>query len=84
MELFDRLEALESRITDLLRQLEELREENRTLRETSIGLADLREENRALHEALTNEQRAREEIDGRIDALLVRIREHMTDGEAGA
>lgn len=84
MELFDRLEVLESRITDLLRQLEDLREENRTLRETSIGLADLREENRALHEALTNEQRAREEIDGRIDALLARIREHMTDGEAGA
>ena len=84
MDLFDRLEALDNRITDLLLRIEELREENRTLRETAIGLADLREENRALHEALTNEQRAREEIDGRIDALLARIREHMTEEEPGA
>ena len=66
MELFDRLEALDNRITDLLLRIEELREENRTLRETAIGLADLRE------------------IDGRIDALLARIREHMTEEEPGA
>ena len=51
MELFDRLEALDNRITDLLLRIEELREENRTLRETAIGLADLREENREIGRA---------------------------------
>lgn len=87
MELFDRLEALEGRVTELLRHIDELREENHTLRETAIGLADLREENRALKEALTNEQRTRERIDGRIDALLARIREYTApeaDGGPGA
>lgn len=76
MELFD---LLETRVADLLKQIDALREENRTLHETAVGLAELREENRALQEALEQERRTREQIDGRIDVLLARIRESMGD-----
>ncbi len=84
MELFDRLEALENRVTDLLRLIDELREENRSLRETAVALADLRAENSVLQETLASEQRTREEIDGRIDALLSLVREYTADQEPEA
>ncbi|MEG1610030.1 MAG: cell division protein ZapB [Bilophila sp.] len=76
MELFDQLE---NRVVELLGQIDSLREENRTLQETALGLAELREENRALNEALEQEKRTKEEINGRIDTLLATIREYTTE-----
>ena len=80
MELLQLLESLEGRVNELLGQLEALREENRSLKETATGLAELREENRALLEALEQERHLRGEIEGRIDSLLSRLDGRLSSG----
>lgn len=73
MELLD---LLEQRITDLIAQLENLREENKTLREEiDNGLAALAEENRTLKEALEQEREVKETVRGRIDMLLAQLKD---------
>lgn len=73
MELFD---LLEKRVMDLYKEVNLLREENKILKTTSIGLAELREENRALKQELEKEQSIHQRISDRIDGLLTAIREH--------
>ncbi len=73
MELFD---LLEKQISELLKEVSFLKEENKTLKLTSVGLAELREENRALREALEHEQNIRENISSRVDHMLTMISEH--------
>ena len=69
MELFD---LLETRVVELLGQIDTLREENKTLQE-KVNALD--EENKTLKESLEQEQHTKEEINGRIDTLLSTIRE---------
>lgn len=80
MELLQLLESLEGRVNELLGQLEALREENRSLKETATGLAELREENRTLLGALEQERHLRGEIEGRIDSLLSRLDSRLSSG----
>ena len=61
MELFD---LLETRVVELLGQIDTLREENKTLQE-KVNALD--EENKTLKESLEQEQHTKEEINGRID-----------------
>ena len=68
MELFD---LLETRVVELLGQIDTLREENKTLQE-KVNALD--EENKTLKESLEQEQHTKEEINGRIDTLLSTIR----------
>ena len=63
MELFD---LLETRVVELLGQIDTLREENKTLQE-KVNALD--EENKTL----------KEEINGRIDTLLSTIREFTAE-----
>lgn len=76
MELFD---LLELRVTELLVQIETLREENKALQEKAASLDLLREENRALQEALEQERQLKEQLDGRINALIDTIRDHLPE-----
>ena len=71
MELFD---LLETRVVELLGQIDTLREENKTLQE-KVNALD--EENKTLKESL--EQDTKEEINGRIDTLLSTIREFTAE-----
>lgn len=73
MELLD---LLERRVGDLLRQIQDLREENARLCASAEIIAQMREENRILSEALDKERELRSEIDRRIDRLLAGISEH--------
>ena len=73
MELFD---LLETRVVELLGQIDTLREENKTLQE-KVNALD--EENKALKESLEQEQHTKEEINGRIDTLLSTIREFTVE-----
>ena len=59
MELFD---LLETRVVELLGQIDTLREENKTLQE-KVNALD--EENKTLKESLEQEQHTKEEIYGR-------------------
>ena len=68
MELFD---LLETRVVELLGQIDTLREENKTLQE-KVNALD--EENKTLQE-----QHTKEEINGRIDTLLSTIREFTAE-----
>ena len=68
MELFD---LLETRVVELLGQIDTLREENKTLQE-KVNALD--EENKTLKESLEQEQHTKEEINGRIDTLLSTIK----------
>ena len=74
MELFD---LLETRVVELLGQIDTLREENKSLQEKVNALDG---ENTALKESLEQEQNAKAEINGRIDTLLSTSREFT--GEA--
>ena len=80
MELFD---LLETRVVELLGQIDTLREENKTLQEKLTALDEknktLDEENKNLKESLEQEQHTKEEINGRIDTLLSTIREFTTE-----
>ena len=69
MELFD---LLETRVVELLGQIDTLREENKTLQE-KVNALD--EENKTLEQ----EQHTKEEINGRIDTLLSTIREFTAE-----
>ena len=73
MELFD---LLETRVAELLGQIDTLREENKTLQE-KVNALD--EENKTLKESLEQEQHTKEEINGRIDTLLSTIREFTAE-----
>ena len=73
MELFD---LLETRVVELLGQIDTLREENKTLQE-KVNALD--EENKTLKESLEQEQHTKEEINGRIDTLLSTIREFTAE-----
>ena len=64
MELFD---LLETRVVELLGQIDTLREENKTLQE-KVNALD--EENKTLKESLEQEQHTKEEINGRIDIRM--------------
>ena len=70
MELFD---LLETRVVELLGQIDTLREENKTLQEK------VNAENKTLKESLEQEQHTKEEINGRIDTLLSTIREFTAE-----
>ena len=72
MELFD---LLETRVVELLGQIDTLREENKTLQEKVNAL----DENKTLKESLEQEQHTKEEINGRIDTLLSTIREFTAE-----
>ena len=74
MELLD---LLETRVVELLGQIDSLREQNRTLQEQN---ATLGEENRALKESMDQELRIKEEVNGRINTVLSTI--HEFTGEA--
>ena len=63
MELFD---LLETRVVELLGQIDTLREENKTLQEKVNALDE-------------QEQHTKEEINGRIDTLLSTIREFTAE-----
>ena len=73
MELFD---LLETRVVELLGQIDTLREGNKTLQEKGN---DHDEENKTLKESLEQEQHTKEEINGRIDTLLSTIREFTAE-----
>ena len=73
MELFD---LLETRVVELLGQIDTLSEENKTLQE-KVNALD--EENKTLKESLEQEQHTQEEINGRIDTLLSTIREFTAE-----
>ena len=68
MELFD---LLETRVVELLGQIDTLREENKTLQEKVNALAA---ENTTQQEPLEQAQHTKEEINGRIDTLIPTIR----------
>lgn len=74
MELLD---LLETRVVDLIHELQSLRSENEQLRAASGDIENLRLENRRLQEALDFEKQVKAQIDGRIDALLANVREHL-------
>ena len=80
MELFD---LLETRVVELLGQIDTLREENKSLQEKIGALEEsnraLEEDNKGLKEALEQEQHTKEEINGRIDTLLSTIREFTAE-----
>ena len=60
-------DLFETRVVELLSQIDTLREENKTLQE-KVNALD--EENKTLKELLEQEQHTKEEINGRIDTLL--------------
>ena len=73
------LNLLEERVHALLRQNEHLREENRRMAASSAGsvqaVQELQEENRLLQESLAQEQRLKDEVLHRIDALLASLKD---------
>ena len=73
MELFD---LLETRVVELLGQIDTLREENKTLQEKLTALYYY---NKTLMLSLVLEQHTKEEINGRIDTLLSTIREFTAE-----
>ena len=74
MELLD---LLETRVVELLGQIDSLREQNRTLQEQNTALG---EENRTLKESLDQELRIKVEVNGRINTVISTI--HEFTGEA--
>ncbi len=74
MELLD---LLETRVVELLGQMNSLREQNRTLQEQNTAL---NAENQNLKESLDRELHIREEVNGRINTVLSTI--HEFTGEA--
>lgn len=70
MELLD---LLESRIIELLTQLETIRAENTALKAALAQAEILREESEALRAALAAETALRDEVAGRIDGLVTRL-----------
>ena len=83
MELFD---LLETRVVELLGQIDTLREENKSLQEKIGALEEsnraLEEDNKGLKESLEQEQHTKEEINGRIDTLLSTIREFTAEANS--
>ena len=73
MELFD---LLETRVVELLGQIDTLREENKTLQE-KVNALD--EENNTLMVSLEQAQHTTQHIHGRIDTLLSTIREFTAE-----
>lgn len=77
------LNLLEERVQALVAQTERLRDENRRLELASSeglqSLHGLQEENRLLKESLAQEQRLKDEVLERIDALLERLKDIEND-----
>ena len=75
MELLD---LLETRIVDLIHELQAVRKENELLRTASGSIEALQEENKRLQDAVQAERQVKAEIDNRIDVLLAHVREHLS------
>ena len=75
MELLD---LLETRIVDLIHELQAVRKENELLRAASGSIEALQEENTRLQDAVQAERQVKAEIDNRIDVLLAHVREHLS------
>lgn len=77
------LNLLEERVQALVTQTERLRAENHRLESASSegqgALHALQEENRMLKESLAQEQRLKDEVLERIDALLERLKDIEND-----
>lgn len=70
MELFDLLDSLEAKITELSRVKQEFSVQAQTV-------SQLKEENSALQNALEQERQTRREIESRISAMLVNLDRHL-------
>ena len=78
MELID---LLEQQIDMLLGQLTTLRQDNARLRnEVEAKLSSLTAENQALKDSLEEEKRTRAAVLGRLDALLLRLKDSAAEG----
>jgi len=78
MELLD---LLEQQIDMLLGQLTTLRQDNARLRnEVEAKLSSLTAENQALKDSLEEEKRTRAAVLGRLDALLLRLKDSAAEG----
>ena len=74
------LDALEERIIGLLGAIDDLRRENASLREDiTKATSPLVEEIRALKESAARDEETKKAAVRRIDALLLRINEHITE-----
>jgi len=78
MELID---LLEQQTDMLLGQLATLRQENARLRnEVETELSSLVAENQTLKDSLEEEKRTRAAVLGRLDALLLRLKDNAAEG----
>lgn len=72
MELFELVERLECRITDLV-------QENQSLRETAQLAEVYQDENRVLTETLARERDVRQQTESRIGDMLTKLDAHLAD-----
>ncbi|MGL4721975.1 MAG: hypothetical protein ACRCV3_01580 [Desulfovibrionaceae bacterium] len=74
------IDLLEGRIEALLDELEKSRHETKTiLVQYQNKIVDLTAENTMLQEDLAQERKLKSEILGRIDGLLLRLKEHTQE-----
>lgn len=78
------LELLERRVSELLQNLQSLREENARLTASCEVITKMREEHRLLTDELEKERALRNEIDKRINQLLAGISEYEQEAASSA